>query len=116
MMWVKPSSSELIDCESLNKRIGAKQRVSQVTVKATVVNRLGLHARPAMVFVDLAVTFASEVQVRKGDTQVDGKSIMQVMMLAAGQGSELEIMTQGEDAEKAAAALKALVDGGFDEE
>ena len=79
-------------------------------------NRLGLHARPAMVFVDLASTFASSVQVRKGDTEVDGKSIMQVMMLAAGQGSELEIMADGADAERAATELKALVDGGFDEE
>jgi phosphocarrier protein HPr len=90
--------------------------VPQATAKATVVNRLGLHARPAMVFVDLASTFASSVQVRKGDTEVDGKSIMQVMMLAAGQGSELEIMADGADAERAAAELKALVDGGFDEE
>lgn len=90
--------------------------MSEVKVKATVVNRLGLHARPAMVFVDLAVTFACDVQVCKGDTQVDGKSIMQVMMLAAGQGSELDITTNGSDAEQAAAALKALVDGGFDEE
>lgn len=88
----------------------------QATAKATVVNRLGLHARPAMVFVDLASTFAASVQVRKGDTEVDGKSIMQVMMLAAGQGSELEIMADGADAERAAAELKALVDGGFDEE
>jgi phosphocarrier protein len=90
--------------------------VPQATAKATVVNRLGLHARPAMVFVDLASTFASSVQVRKGDTEVDGKSIMQVMMLAAGQGSELEIVADGADAERAARELKALVDGGFDEE
>jgi phosphocarrier protein len=90
--------------------------VSQASVKATVVNRLGLHARPAMVFVDLATTFACDVQVRKGDTNVDGKSIMQVMMLAASQGSELEIVTSGPDAERAAGELKALVDGGFDEE
>ncbi len=86
------------------------------TVTVTIVNRLGLHARPAMTFVDLASTFNCNVKVRKADTEVDGKSIMQMMMLAAGKGSELEIMTSGDDAEKALVALKALVDGGFEEE
>ena len=90
--------------------------MSSVTVQATVMNRLGLHARPAMSFVDMAATFASEVRVRKDDTEVNGKSIMEVMMLAASQGSVLEIVCDGADAEKAAKALKALVDSGFDEE
>lgn len=82
----------------------------------TIVNRLGLHARPAMTFVDAASMFKSEVKVTKGDTSVDGKSIMQMMMLAAGKGSELEIEATGPDAEAACEALKRLVDGGFDEE
>jgi phosphocarrier protein HPr len=86
------------------------------TVHATVVNRLGLHARPAMAFVDLATTFTCSVTIRREDTEVDGKSIMQVMMLAAGQGSVLEITTDGVDETKAADALKKLVDGGFDED
>jgi phosphocarrier protein HPr len=86
------------------------------TIKATVVNRLGLHARPAMTFVDLATTFASDVKVRKADTEVDGKSIMQMMMLAASKGSELEITATGADAAKACEALAALVAGGFEEE
>jgi phosphocarrier protein len=86
------------------------------TVKATVVNKLGLHARPAMTFVDVAMTFQSAVVVRKGDAQVDGKSIMEMMMLAASRGSELEITARGPDAERACAALKKLVDAGFDEE
>lgn len=86
------------------------------TVIATIVNRLGLHARPAMTFVDVASAFSSEIKVRREDTEVDGKSIMQVMMLAASQGSSLEIVAEGEDAEKACEALKKLVDGGFDEE
>jgi phosphocarrier protein len=86
------------------------------TTRATVINRLGLHARPAMVFVDMAATFLCEVRVKKDDAEVNGKSIMEVMMLAASQGSELEIVCDGADAEKAAAALKALVDSGFDEE
>lgn len=85
-----------------------------ITVK--IVNRLGLHARPAMTFVDVATTFASTIKVSKGDTEVDGKSIMLMMMLAAGEGSELIITAEGDDAEKALAALKALVESGFDDE
>lgn len=87
---------------------------------ATIKNRLGLHARPAMAFVDLASTFASEVTVRRTDDSpgdpVDGKSIMMMMMLAATQGTELEITAAGDDADKAAEELKKLVDSGFDEE
>lgn len=88
----------------------------QCKVTTTIVNRLGLHARPAMTFVDVASTFASDIKVRREDTEVDGKSIMQVMMLAASQGSSLEIVAEGEDAQSACDALKKLVDGGFDEE
>jgi phosphocarrier protein len=84
--------------------------------KVTIVNRLGLHARPAMTFVDLAVQFESEIRVRKGEHEVDGKSIMQMMMLAAGKGSELVIRAEGADAEKAVASLRALIESGFDEE
>lgn len=86
------------------------------TVTVTIVNRLGLHARPAMMFVDAANMHQCDVKVSKGDTTVDGKSIMQMMMLAAGKGSELLIEAEGADAEEACRALKALVDGGFDEE
>jgi len=86
------------------------------TVQVTIVNRLGLHARPAMTFVDLASTFKSEVTVKRGDQEVDGKSIMHMMMLAATKGTTLEVTAVGEDAEKACTALKKLVDTGFDEE
>ena len=86
------------------------------SVNVKIVNRLGLHARPAMAFVDLATTFACDVQVAKSDTVVDGKSIMQMMMLAASQGTELSITADGADAERACAALKELVESGFDEE
>jgi phosphocarrier protein len=85
-------------------------------VKVTIVNKLGLHARPAMTFVDLASTFQSEVTVRRGDQEVDGKSIMHMMMLAATKGTELLVTAVGPDCEKACAALKKLVDGGFDED
>ncbi len=86
------------------------------SVTVTIVNRLGLHARPAMSFVDLATTFKSAVTVSKPDCSVDGKSIMQMMMLAASEGTALEIAAEGEDAVQACKALKELVDGGFDEE
>jgi phosphocarrier protein len=86
------------------------------SISAAIVNRLGLHARPAMTFVDAAMTFTSDIKVRKDDTEVDGKSIMQMMMLAAGQGSVLHVCATGDDAQAACAALKKLIDSGFDEE
>lgn len=82
----------------------------------TIVNRLGLHARPAMAFVDLAGTFVSSVQVSRGDQAVDGKSIMQMMMLAATQGTALSITADGPDADACLKALAKLVASGFDEE
>ncbi|MEM1072100.1 MAG: HPr family phosphocarrier protein [Planctomycetota bacterium] len=82
----------------------------------TIVNRLGLHARPAMTFVDTAQTFASIIRVRNGDTDVDGKSIMEVMMLAATKGTSLLITADGDDAEAALEELKKLVASGFGEE
>jgi phosphocarrier protein HPr len=90
------------------------------TLKVKIVNRLGLHARPAMSFVDLAATYSSDIKVCKadpgGDVIVDGKSIMEMMMLAAAQGTILDITAEGEDAEKACNELKKLVESGFDEE
>lgn len=82
----------------------------------TIQNRLGLHARPAMAFVDLASRYRSRITVRKGDQAVDGKSIMQMMMLAAGQGCQLEVEVAGPDAAEALEELKELVDRKFDEE
>ncbi len=92
----------------------------RVSVKATIVNRLGLHARPAMCFVDAASAFQSTVTVARsggGDGQsVDGKSIMQMMMLAATKGTELTITCEGSDAQKACETLQRLVASGFEEE
>lgn len=82
----------------------------------TIVNRLGLHARPAMVFVDAANLFTSAVTVKRDDQEVDGKSIMMMMLLAATQGTQLEVIADGDDAEAAIAKLVALVAAGFDEE
>ncbi|MGE4151396.1 MAG: HPr family phosphocarrier protein [Phycisphaerales bacterium] len=85
-------------------------------MKVTILNRLGLHARPAMAFVDVAVGHKCRVTVKRGDQEVDGKSIMQVMMLAATKGTELEIETEGDDAHEAVDRLRALVEGKFGED
>lgn len=81
----------------------------------TIQNELGLHARPAMNFVDAAVSCASAITLRRGDQQVDGKSIMQVLILAATKGTQIEIIAEGEDAEQAVAKLVALVNSRFGE-
>ncbi len=86
------------------------------SVRVTILNRLGLHARPAMAFVDVAVGCKARVTVKRGDQEVDGKSIMQVMMLAATKGTELEISAEGEDAEQAVERLRSLVEGKFGED
>jgi phosphocarrier protein len=88
------------------------------TACVTIQNRLGLHARPAMMFVEEASGFASEVRVRRTDSEesVDGKSIMQMMVLAATKDTEIEIQAIGDDAEDALTALIALVDSRFNEE
>jgi phosphocarrier protein len=79
-------------------------------------NKYGLHARPAAEFVKLAGTFRSEIFVRKDDLEVNGKSIMGIMMLAAEFGSEIMIRAAGADAAAAVDALAALVSGRFGEE
>lgn len=82
----------------------------------TIVNRLGLHARPAAEFVKIAGRFPCEVKVRKDSVEVNGKSIMGMMMLAAEQGSQLVIQASGEDTEGALDALEALIRAGFGED
>jgi phosphocarrier protein len=80
-----------------------------------IVNRAGMHARPAAELVKLAGTFASEIRLEKDGTEVNGKSIMGVLMLAAERGSRLRIIAEGDDAEAAVGALSELVGRGFDE-
>ncbi len=82
----------------------------------TIINRLGLHARPAMALVDVANRFASSVTIRKSGESVDGKSIMQVMMLAATKGTQLDVEAEGPDSDQAVAAIQELVQRKFDEE
>jgi phosphocarrier protein len=84
----------------------------------TISNRLGLHARPAMLFVQTASTWQSDITVRRTDQQetVDGKSIMQMMMLAATQGTDLEVCAKGDDADQAVKDLVALVKSNFNDD
>ena len=84
--------------------------------QATIVNQEGLHARPAARIVRLASSFASEIELSKDGLEVNGKSIMGVMMLAAECGSEILIRANGPDAEQAVQALAELVASGFGED
>ena len=76
-------------------------------------NPEGLHMRPAMLFVDLANTFESDITISNGDISVDAKSIMHMTMLAATHGTRLLIRAEGPDAQKAVESLQALVDNQF---
>lgn len=82
----------------------------------TIINRLGLHARPSAMFVKTASRFRAEIWVEKDGERVNGKSIMGLMMLAAGQGSRLLVTCEGGDAEKALAEIEAVILRKFDED
>ena len=80
-----------------------------------IINRLGLHARAASKLIDCAAGFSSKITLRKDDQTVDAKSIMSVMLLAAGQGTTLHLTTEGEDEVAAHAAIAALINDRFGE-
>jgi phosphocarrier protein HPr len=81
----------------------------------TIVNQLGLHARAAAQLVQTANRYRSEIHVEKDGMQVNGKSIMGVLTLAAAKGSQITVSCEGEDAETALAALAKVIEGGFGE-
>lgn len=86
------------------------------TTRVEIINKLGLHARAAAKFVGVANRYGCQVKVGENETlQVDGKSIMQVMMLAASKGSEICISCEGEQAEEAMDELLALINDYFGE-
>ena len=89
---------------------------SKQTKELTIVNRLGLHARPSAMFVKTAGKFRAEIWVEKDGERINGKSIMGIMMLAAGQGSKLLVTAEGADADKALVELEAIVLGKFNED
>ncbi|HHO69797.1 MAG TPA: HPr family phosphocarrier protein [Gammaproteobacteria bacterium] len=82
----------------------------------TIVNKLGLHARAAARFVTLASTFSSNIQLARNGQQVNGKSIMGVMMLAASRGTELKLIANGEDEKDALERLSELIEDRFGED
>jgi phosphocarrier protein len=86
------------------------------SIEVTIVNRLGLHARAAAKFVTLASGFESEIRLVRGEREVNGKSIMGVMMLAAGRGTRLKIVADGADAEEALTRLEELIASRFGED
>ena len=81
----------------------------------TIINKLGLHARAAAKFVQIASSFESEINVRSGTREANGKSIMGIMMLAAAKGSKLDILTSGTDEEEALTMLENLINDRFGE-
>jgi phosphocarrier protein len=99
----------------LNRKSGAA-RGQKLEKDISIVNRLGLHARPAAMFVRIASRYRSEIWVAKEGEEVNGKSIMGLMMLAAGQGSVLRIRCEGPDADKAMEELEELIKARFNED
>ncbi|AMO58052.1 phosphocarrier protein HPr [Endozoicomonas montiporae] len=86
-----------------------------IQTQATIINKLGLHARAASKFVSTTSNFTSQVKVGLNGREVDGKSIMAIMMLAAGQGTVLDLTFDGEDEQAAAEALNSLINDYFGE-
>jgi phosphocarrier protein HPr len=99
----------------LNRRSGADSS-EKVEKEITILNRLGLHARPSAMFVRVATRFRCDVWVAKEGEEINGKSIMGLMMLAAGQGSKLRMRAEGPDAAEAIRELEALVESRFNED
>ena len=78
-------------------------------------NKLGLHARAAARLVHTAARFKSDIKIRKGDEEVDGKSILGILLLAAGRGSVVTVKADGPDEQDAVDAIEKLIDAKFDE-
>ena len=87
-----------------------------LTKELTIANKLGIHARPAALFVKTANRFACEIFVEKDGEKINGKSIMGLMMLAAGPGSKLIVNCDGDDCQEALTEIEALIKRKFDEE
>ena len=88
----------------------------QLTKELLVQNKMGIHARPAAMIVRVTNKYKAEVFVEKDEEQVNGKSIMGLMMLAAGMGSKLLVTCEGADGEKALAEIEEIIRRKFDED
>ncbi len=100
----------------LNRKSPGATRPDRFEKEITIVNRLGMHARPAAMFVRIASRYRCEIWVEKDGEEINGKSIMGLMMLAAGQGSKLRVRCEGADAQAALGELEQLIAGRFNEE
>ena len=87
----------------------------ELSIELTVNNKMGIHARPAAMIVRVANKYAAEVMVEKDEEQVNGKSIMGLMMLAAGNGSKLRFSASGQDADKVLEEMQRLFERKFEE-
>ena len=88
----------------------------RITKELVVINKLGIHARPAAMFVRIASRHRCEIWVAKEGEEINGKSIMGLMMLAAGQGSKLRVRAEGPDASQALQDIEDLIQSRFNEE
>lgn len=86
-----------------------------IQTRLTIINKLGLHARAAAKFVACTQAYSSSIKVGQNGELIDGKSIMSVMMLAAGQGTVLDVEITGDDEQDALIGLSTLIDNRFDE-
>ena len=98
----------------LNRKAGAREQ--RIEKDIPIINRLGLHARPAAMFVRIASRYRSDVWVAKEGEEVNGKSIMGLMTLAAGKGSKLRIRCEGPDADKVMEEIEELIKARFNED
>lgn len=87
-----------------------------INTKITISNRAGLHARAAAKLVEIAGSYASTIEIGTAEKRVDGKSILSIMLLAAGPGSELELIIDGDDEQEALKAIQDLIDNRFGED
>lgn len=87
-----------------------------ISKQLTILNKLGIHARPAAQFVRVASRFESDVTVEKDEDRVDGKSIMGIMMLAVGWGATIQVFVDGSDEVECMAALEKLIQDKFGED
>src|SRR5215216_857872 len=100
------------------RKMSAARRADDVkiTKEVIVINKLGIHARPAAMFVKTANRFDCDIYVEKDGETVNGKSIMGLMMLAAGPGSKIRVQAEGEDAARAVTEIEELLKRKFDED
>lgn len=89
--------------------------MAEITLTVDIINKLGLHARAAAKLVETVAPFKSSIRIGRGERLVDARSIMALLMLGAGQGSQLQLQVAGDDAEAAVTAVQSLLARRFDE-